>query len=516
MNANIRLSPNSIKRSIANIKLSRDTDLFPSLKEFDVLFAQEDKLVEKLSTIDIVNHCWLDYRRFLIPKDDISYRVAMQLDPVDSILFGAIIYEFGEQIEARRIPVSEDRVFSYRFSPNESGQLYNKENAWNNFIQTIETKARTHDYAIYIDIADFYNQVYHHHIENQLASCNLPNQVIKAIKNMLQNTTQTVSHGIPVGNHASHLLAELYLRSFDEAVITDGYDFCRYADDIYVFVNSEIEAKNAILDLARILDSIKLSLQRHKTKIYNREELIVHVANMSSGEPTEGLEKQFDDVFSKYEIDPYERISFFELTQADQEVLSVDKVTELLSSYLRNEPDYQNIKWLYKRLARVGVNSAVAYTIENINSLLPAFHDIAIYFLSIAQTQNSPQIQIGTKLLDFYKNNPLVKHNPYYQLSILHLFASDKSFNHLQELVKLFSQTNDNGKREIILSAFSADSVDWIRSIKHEFGNLGSWSKRALIIAASQLQADERKYFYDSIKNCALSYTMQLLIEFLK
>ena len=512
----MQISSTSIKRAIANIKLSRDTDLFPALKEFDVLFAQEEKLVSKLSTIDIGEYIWQDYRRFLTPKDDISYRVAIQLDPIDSLLFEAIIYEYGEQIEKKRIPISENRVFSYRFSPDDNGQLYDKKDAWKNFIQTVENKVQTHNYAVYIDVADFYNQVYHHHIENQLVLCEFPNQIIKAIKNMLQNTTQTVSHGLPVGIHASHLLAELYLMSFDEAATTAGYDFCRYADDIYVFLNTEIEAKNAILDMAKILDSIKLSIQRHKTRIYDKEGLILHLTNLSTCDLTDGLEKQFEYVFSKYSSDPYEHISFFDLAKEDQDVLSEMADTRLLSKYLENEPDYQNIRWLYKRLARVGVNSAVTFTVENVNLLLPVFHDISLYFLSIAQTQCSPQLEVGSKLLDFYKNNPLVNHNPYYQLSILHLFASNKSFNHLHELIQLFDVTNDHGKREIILSAYSAGSVAWIRGIRHEFGNLGSWSKRAMIIAASLLQTDERKFFYESIKKNSQSYTIQILIEFLK
>jgi len=499
-----------------HIKQHRDTDLFPVLKEYDILFAHEDNLIKKLTSINIGDYEWQDYRRFLIPKDDISYRVAIQLDPIDSILFEAIIFEYGDLIEKKRVPISEKRVFSYRFSPDDNGQLYDKKDSWNSFCQTIQQKSSTYSYALYIDIADFYNQTYHHHIDNQLVSCGFPNQIKRALIHMLQNTTQTVSHGIPVGNYASHLLAELYLISFDEAALTSGYDFCRYADDIYIFVNSEIEAKNAILDVARILDSIKLSIQRHKTKIYDKECLNQRIANMADIDPADGLEKDFIDVFSKHSLDPYERISVFEFTEEERDVFSVSAVTKLLDSYLINEPNYQNISWLYKRLSRVGVDSAVSYTIEKINSLLPAFHDIASYFLSVAETQCGPQLEIGSKLFDFYKNNPLIKHNPYYQLSILHLFASNRSFNHLQEMIKLFEITNDHGRREIILSAYSADAVDWIRGIRHEFGNLGSWSKRAMIIAASLLQPDERKFFYESIKKNSQGYTIQLLMEFLK
>lgn len=106
----MNLSEQSIKRAIEHIKKSKDTDLFPMLKEFEIFFDNENDFVNELKAIDIGEYNWQTYRRFIIPKDDVSYRIAVQLDPIDTILYEAIIFEYGILIENERISVSDNRV----------------------------------------------------------------------------------------------------------------------------------------------------------------------------------------------------------------------------------------------------------------------------------------------------------------------------------------------------------------------------------------------------------------------
>ncbi|AMJ40507.1 hypothetical protein [Anaerotignum propionicum] len=103
----MKLDAISIKWAINHIKHKRDTDLFPVLKEYNILFEDEEALVRELCNLDIGAYKWQPYRRFIIPKDEYSYRVAMQLDPIDNILFVAITYQFGDKIEKKRIPIEK-------------------------------------------------------------------------------------------------------------------------------------------------------------------------------------------------------------------------------------------------------------------------------------------------------------------------------------------------------------------------------------------------------------------------
>ncbi len=70
-------------------------------------------------------------------------------------------------------------VFSYRFAPSPDGDLYQSKNAWNQYWSRCYKLSQSYKFALILDISDFYNQIYHHTIENQLISSNLPNQAVK-------------------------------------------------------------------------------------------------------------------------------------------------------------------------------------------------------------------------------------------------------------------------------------------------------------------------------------------------
>lgn len=54
----MQLEKESIKWAIKHIKKQKDTDLFPKLKEYEVLFEDEDNLIEELSKVDIGSYQW--------------------------------------------------------------------------------------------------------------------------------------------------------------------------------------------------------------------------------------------------------------------------------------------------------------------------------------------------------------------------------------------------------------------------------------------------------------------------
>src|SRR5574337_1094323 len=205
------LTKDSIKWAIDFIHKHSDGDLFPKIIENDAIVKNIDRFISLTEGKDLSlpqfspGAC----RRFIVPKDEISYRQATQLDPQDSILLTAIIYQYGQGIENRRL--NKDIVFSYRFLPDNIHGLYSTQNSWNNFWEKAYQKSFTSNIILYCDIADFYNQIYHHIIENQLISSSFPNQVKNWIKNLLESTTAGVSRGIPIGPHAMHLLAEAAL-----------------------------------------------------------------------------------------------------------------------------------------------------------------------------------------------------------------------------------------------------------------------------------------------------------------
>ena len=219
----MELQPESIKWAIEFIDRHSDGDIFPPIPEISAIMKQPDGLIRDLSNKPLSQLQSQPFRRFLVPKDELSYRQASQLHPQDSILLTAIIYQYGSEIEKRRL--SKDIVFSYRFEPLPDQGLYGSETLWNDFWLTASKMSRSYPYVLRCDIADFYNQISHHMVENELIASGFPNQVKVWIQKLLQSTTARVSRGVPVGPHGSHLIAECSLIPIDNSLTSYGINF---------------------------------------------------------------------------------------------------------------------------------------------------------------------------------------------------------------------------------------------------------------------------------------------------
>ncbi|MGG1573522.1 RNA-directed DNA polymerase [Fictibacillus sp. NRS-1165] len=498
----MKLEKESILWGIEHVFTDSDTDLSPKPEEINIIYSDKENIADELANIDMCQYVWKPCRRFIIPKSNLSYRVATQLDPLDSILLAAIIYQFGNKIEEKRVEKADKKVFNYRFNPSEDGYLYNDSNAWHEFWDTSKKKAQNYQFAVYVDIADFYNQIYHHTIENQLISCEFPNAIKRTIMNLLESVTQRVSRGIPIGPHSVHLLAEMSLIPIDNSLLTRGVDFCRYSDDIVMFCNDPVQAQKLVYEIATILDKQqRLILQNQKTKIYSSSEFIKICEENLDDNPIDKLEKEMTEIFRKYTSGGYGAIRVGDIPEEKMKLFSEENISILLDKYLKqNEPDYNRIRWFFRRLSRIGTPNAIKYITGNFNNFVPAISDICRYFVSVANTQNEEMYNVGEDLINLL-DTEIFKANEFFQISILSLFTNTIHFNHIHKVISMYRSSSENIKREVILSAHITNKSDWLRELKEEYPRLDEWSQRALLIASSNFPADEKKFFLQGIKN---------------
>ncbi|WP_281885601.1 RNA-directed DNA polymerase [Paenibacillus sp. YYML68] len=511
----MKLKEQSITWAIKHLEVEKDTDLFPSPKEITVFSEHQEKLIKKLKDYDISQHKISPSRRFVIPKTELSYRIATQLDPLDSLLLAAILYEYGELIEKRRRPVSEKSVFSYRFNPLKNGIFYSNENSWKQFWESCLEKSKRKKFVVQMDISDFYNQIYHHTVENQLAESKFNNQIIKFIMRLLEDITKTVSRGLPIGPHSSHLLAEMTLIPIDDSLSIRGLDFCRYADDIFVFVDTEKDAYKTVYQMADILDKQqRLVLQNQKTKIFTSEEFFdVCQKNLDDNSQNE-QEDEMIRVLKKYTTGPYQGTNFYQLTEEEQELFSEENIRYLITGYLDiDEPDYKKIRWLYRRLGQLGAPDGIMFTVLNIQQLIPAISDVCHYLISASRNFHDDFLLLGDHIVNIL-DDELFEINEYFYIAVLNLFASNSKLNHLNKLLSQFSSSSSEVKRKIILAAYEANASTWIRELKELFSTLDPWSRRALLIACSILPEDEKNHYLRHLKNThTLSLSEETVLE---
>ncbi len=489
------LQANSIDWAIDFVANHSDGDLFPTILEMEAIISKKTEFIQLIEGKDLSlfppNGC----RRFIVPKDEISYRQATQLDPQDSIILSALIYQFGLGIENRRL--NKHKVFSYRFSPSNTDGLYENSSAWNDFWSKANFFSKIHKHILYCDIADFYNQIYHHVVENQLIESIFPNQAIKWIISLLESTTAGVSRGVPIGPHAIHLIAEATLIPIDNSLSYSGLNFIRYADDIIIFCNSEKDAKNALSIMANILDKQqRLMLQRHKTKFYDPESFSILCNEMIQDRPINSHEEELLNIIKKYSHgNPYKTISYDQISLIDWKNISEKVITEIIEEYIsKKDVDYIRLRWFYRRIAQIGHPGAIEVSLKNLDKLGPCFANICFYLASIQSVDENQWKEIGESLLNLL-NLDEVKNNEFFRLSVLSLFTKNKYINHFSSLAQIFQLSDPYVRREILLAAKVNSAFDWLREYKESFSNMDDWQKMAYLFCVSGFPKDEKKYF---------------------
>jgi retron-type reverse transcriptase len=489
------LSTDSLEWAVQFVADHSDGDLFPRVAEIAAIAARKREFAQAIANRPLGDFKPGAHRRFIVPKDDISYRQATQLDPQDSIILSAIAYQFGQGIELKRRPANQ--VFSYRFSPSVQHGLYNREHSWNAFWTTAADEISPNGYALYCDISDFYNQIYHHVVENQLIAAGFPNQAMKWVIDLLGSTTAGVSRGVPIGPHAIHLVAEATLIPIDNSMVSSGLKFLRYADDIVVFAASEHGAKRALQRLAQIMDKQqRLTLQRHKTRIFAEIEFKNYCNQMIENRPISDEEDQILQLVEKYsDGNPYQAISYDEIATEDWASISSAVVRSIIEEYVNaSEINFIRLRWFYRRLAQIGHPGAIEVTLENIDILTPCFASICAYLASIQSIPPEQWKDIGEQLLALLSTDE-VQDSEYFRLSILSLFSRNADINHFANLAALYPNSDSFTKREILLAARANGAADWLREFKEDFEGMERWQKSAFLYCCRAFPADERRHF---------------------
>lgn len=543
----MNLSPDSIDWAISHLDKVGDSDLFPRPLELNAVLALRGDMKRLLSSQDVSQLLPSAARRFTVPKDDLSVRQATQLNLLDSIILTALVHEYGDSIEKRRLPTSENKIFSYRFKPDPDGWLYDRTFDWTPFWQRCYEQSQKYSYALVLDISDFYNQIYHHTIENQLIESGLPNQAHKWILKLLESLTAKVSRGIPVGPHAAHLLAEASLIPIDNSLVSQGINFCRFVDDFVIFANSENEARAILYRFSDILDKQqRLVLNKQKTRLLSAKKLRLYCKKMMEDRPINHLESQLITIIRNYSGgNPYQTVLLSQIAADDLKTFNQKALESILDEYLGKEDgltnlfskilyfiisrislpnlytgsdtpksaDFVRLRWFLRRLTQVGHPGAIDFCLNNLKSLTPALADVCHYLFSASANYDSDCAALGERLFNALSNEVICS-SEYFQLCVMSLFSRNGNFNHFSQLIKLFDKSSGNIRREIILSARSCNGADWLRELKEMYPSMDIWCKQAFLVSAKSLPFEERTFFAQSVTES--SVLDKILLKWLK
>ena len=129
-------------------------------------------------------------------------------------------------------------------------------------------------WVVDIDISAFFDEVNHDILMAKISSKVSDKRLLRLIGNYLRASVQCDgqlekrNQGTPQGGPLSPLLANIYLDALDKELERRGLSFCRYADDIVIFVGSERSGERILSSLTEwIAKHLKLRVNPNKSGV---------------------------------------------------------------------------------------------------------------------------------------------------------------------------------------------------------------------------------------------------------
>lgn len=502
----LHLSEKYLDWALIHIENHGDTDIFPLPFEFKAIrHCWDNDIKPWLRSEDILQWKVRPYRRCLTPKHRYGFRISTQLDPIDAIVFTSLVAEIGRDLEASRLPKTQNIAFSYRFKPTKKGKFYDSDYNWEAFQQYCRDLVSTKEYryVVLADIADFYPRIYSHPLENALQQCTTKANHVSAIKKMINKWNFSISYGIPVGPAASRLLAELVLDDVDRGLLSEGALHCRYVDDFRIFCKTEREAHEMLALLANTLfENHGLTLQQHKTRILPIEDFNEYYLQREESQELNSLTDKFYKILAEIGIDDlYDAIDYEDLDAGTQEEIDSLNLIDILEEHLSGGEDISLplVRFVLGRLRQIDNENCVDLVLDKIDCIYPVFKDVICYIQDLSNLNTLKKHEIGEQLIQLIDTS-LVGHLEYHRMWVFDTFTRDCDWDNEDKFVSLFNKYHDDfSQRKLILAMGRAYHQHWFKSRKRSINQFQPWLKRAFIAAASCLPGDEAQHWYRSI-----------------
>lgn len=510
-------------RALRNIISYGDTDIFPFTVENFIFFDRQSDVIALLKQIDehfdeFIAKYPPSNHGSLAPVGYTGFRWASQLDPIWNAYLLSLVIKIGGQIEDARIPIEKSRVFSYRYIDEMSDpNLFRRDVGWRQFNEHALAMARDHNYVVSCDISEFYPRLNHHRLENAIMHLPDAGQQRKKIIRFLSNFSGTYSFGLPVGGPAARLLSELVLNQVDRLLLWNNVEFCRFADDFYLFANTESEAFKSLVHLSDILHRNEgLQLQKSKTRIMSSSEFsttnpitIQHDEEDNTDAPPDATElttKSRSALFRvAMQFDPYSPTAEEDYERLKTELRRFPILDMIKTELAKSRIDISLSRKLVSTLRYIDsnqLNDASITLISNEIILYPIYFNV----LSAIRTIYDQLSASASRFITDHIRSLIEENSPVFAVDLnLHyaalLLAAKREDETVFLFAKIFDSTNNVAiRRDIIIAMARWSEWVWLSDRRESFRTMRPAERRAFIMASYYMK-DEGRHWREHIKN---------------
>lgn len=509
------------KIAIQNIIRHGDTDIFPLPFESHAFFDKQEALAQLISEYD---QNFEDYlARFppsninaLTPVSYYGFRWATQLDPIWNAHFLSSVIAISDKIEAARIPIDDNCVFSYRVKiEKKTGDLFDRDFSWHAFMSTSLKKAEDYEYVVACDVSEFYPRLGHHRLENALQQIAGDTEYPKRVMAFLSNFSNTRSFGLPIGGPAARMLSELTINQIDRLLRGARIEFTRFADDFHLFAKTREEAYRYTIFLSeKLFENQGLSLQKSKTRIMTVAEFksTSPIRMQDAEENAEEEGKRAADAHIRtrqllsfsLRFDPYSPTAEKDYHKLKAEIRKFD-ILGLLKEELAKSRVHialsRKIISAVRYLEGKAKEDAVLSILDNSDILYPIFSSALIMMDKVFnELGEKTQEQVSKKVVDLIKADSHVFRVDVHLCFALRVLQHSHTEEVQQLLKDLFEgRPSEIVRRDIILIMALWEDWYWLSDLRNRYRQLGASEKRALLVASYSLK-DEGRHWRDNIR----------------
>jgi hypothetical protein len=271
---------------------------------------------KSIGTDDKSEASFLAQTRAYAAKPNFHLRRTLKLDAVAEFFLYDITYRHRAQFKVS--PRLNRRVFGYGFK---GARMISPARSYHEFRKAVRASLKRHRYCVKVDIAQYFNSVYHHDIVHWFRPCANSNDDVVLLGRFFReiNAGRSIDC-LPHGIYPAKIIGSQFLLFVEETSQLSAAESLRFMDDIYLFDHDWDVLARDFQVLQRLLGAKGLTVNGSKTQFGRVDEVNVEreVDNIKVG-----LLKRRGDIVlgSGAEDDYWENDEHGVLTQEETEYL---------------------------------------------------------------------------------------------------------------------------------------------------------------------------------------------------
>ena len=360
---------------------------------------------------------------FSMPKKLFSYRPVTYLNPIDSIIYQALV----DQLISYKREKFSCHVYSNIINKIQSSNVFdNPVKNWIKMKNNIrETHKKNNPYYYFSDVSGYFENIKIDKLFDILKFYTGRNEkkYIPCLEILLKKWSYATAQGLVQPHHASSILSKIYLTPVDSKLGYLGKKYNRYVDEFHVLAQEKHELLKITMELSEGLRELGLNINVSKSKLLEGNDVDIELDEDKDF---------FNQVGYLYKIHEYDRA--YDLVTAE--------FHRFVETFTLNKSNIKLFRYCIRRFKKNKDPIAVDFCIQNYEKLGATTVDIVLYlnlFVNDKEYARTIQDFIFAYLKDYTKN--LYAWN---QIWFLALLCSVNSVSYLDiEYIWQLCRTND-------------------------------------------------------------------------